>query len=61
MAIPEVSMKEKTDQGLNNFDFSTIYGYGETYEEALEEFKNTFSKKMELLKEFEKLLLSSIL
>lgn len=61
MAIPEVSTKEKTDYGLNNFDFSTIYEYGETYEEALEEFKNTFSKKIELLKEFEKLLLSSIL
>lgn len=52
----EVSMADKTDFGLEDFDFASIYGYGETYEEALEEFKRAFDEKLKRLKDFEKML-----
>lgn len=52
----EVSMTDKTDLELGDFDFASIYGYGETYEEALEEFKKAFGEKIEKIKCFEKML-----
>lgn len=52
----EVSMTDKTDFGLEDFDFASIYGYGETYEEALEDFKRAFDEKWQRLKYFEKTL-----
>lgn len=51
-----VGMVDKTEFGLESFDFSYVLGHGENYDEALDEFKKEFSKKMERLKAFESML-----
>ena len=41
---------------LLSVDFSNICGYGESYEEALKDFKKKFREKFDKLKYFENLL-----
>lgn len=53
----EVFMKEGKD--LYDIDFCECYGYGEDYEEALENFKTNFSKKMEKLLSFREKLMNN--
>lgn len=51
----EVSCVDSYGNLLRTVDFN-IYGYGETYYEALEDFKKKFDKQMARLLSFEKML-----
>lgn len=42
----------------DDVNFSTILGYGETYEEGLQNFKNQFEEKFKELEEFREKLLN---
>lgn len=51
-----VSMADREGANLYPFDFSSIYGFGSSYEEALEDFKQNFDKEITRLRSFEKML-----
>lgn len=52
----EVSIRNETEYGLEDYDFADVIGYGENYEEAYAEFKEKFKEKYEILTEFAKLI-----
>lgn len=51
-----VSMIDNDGKYLSDFNFSALIGIGETYDEALKDFKIRFSEYKDRLDTFEKLL-----
>ena len=51
-----VSMTDQDGKYLSDFNFSDLLGFGETYNEALEDFKVAFSGYKSRLDSFERLL-----
>ena len=52
----EIGMLEVTDDGAYTFDFTDIVGRGCTQEEAMNDFRQKFNRKLRELIEFQKIL-----